>query len=373
MSVNAPYDAPSDPRRTLAPDALEAAQTSGYPVVAKQFARRDRAGLALGASVALLLGAATLFAMSGNRTHSAASVPINPVSTPLVAQPTPVPPPAPAAPPPPLPAKPLAPAGFPLTPLPRAMPANPVLANQMQDRLRAPALIVDNSPAANAALAVAPAQTTATPKPAPSNLGPEEQFAQRFAAEGEGATATRMTSPATTVAQGTLMTGVLETAIDSDLPGYVRAVISRDVKSYDGSRVLIPRGSHVIGEYKSGLAVGQTRAFVLWTRLLRPDGVSVALASPATDSSGRNGLSGKVSSHFGKRFGAAILLSVIGAAGQAIGGGNSAIVVAGPQQAVSSTAQQNLNIPPTVRVSLGQPIRIFTARDLDFSTVSAGK
>jgi type IV secretion system protein VirB10 len=129
----------------------------------------------------------------------------------------------------------------------------------------------------------------------------------------------------------------------------------------------------VIGEYKSGLAVGQTRAFVLWTRLLRPDGVSIALGSPATDFSGNNGLNGKVNSHFGKRYGAAILLSMIGAAGQAIGGGSGTVIVSGPQAAVTATSQQNMAIAPTVRVAQGQSIRIFTARDLDFSAVAAAQ
>ena len=108
----------------------------------------------------------------------------------------------------------------------------------------------------------------------------------------------------------------------------------------------------------------------MWTRLLRPDGVSIALASPATDYSGANGLGGKVDGHFMKRFGAAILLSVIGAAGQAVGGGTGTVILAGPQQAVSAGAQRDINIPPTVKVALGQPIRVFTARDLDFSAVS---
>jgi type IV secretion system protein VirB10 len=117
------------------------------------------------------------------------------------------------------------------------------------------------------------------------------------------------------------MPAVLETAIDTDVPGYVRAVISRDVRSFDGSHVLVPRSSHVIGQYKSAPAQGQSRVYVLWTRLIRPDGVSIELGSPTTDTSGRNGLGGKVNSHFGKRYGAAILLSTIGAAGQAIGGG----------------------------------------------------
>ena len=62
---------------------------------------------------------------------------------------------------------------------------------------------------------------------------------------------------------------------------------------------------------------------------------------------------------------------MIGAAGQAIGGGgNGAVIVSGPQAAIGQEASRNASIPPTVRVSQGQPIRIFTARDLDFSTVS---
>jgi type IV secretion system protein VirB10 len=239
----------------------------------------------------------------------------------------------------------------------------------MIDRARAPALILDNGP--GSAAAPAAAAVAAGPVKAPAgNLSAEEQFAQRLAGDSATVSATRMTDPSNTIAQGTLMSAVLETAIDSDLPGYVRAVISRDVKSFDGSRVLVPRGSHVIGQYKSDLAVGQTRAYVLWTRLLRADGVSIALGSPATDSSGRNGLSGKVNSHFGKRFGSAILLSVIGAAGQAVAGGNSTVIVAGPQEALSSSARRNVDIPPTVRVALGAPIKIFIARDLDFSDSS---
>lgn len=369
MSTRPPLDGNTDPRRAMTPDALDDAQTNGYPIVASQFARRDRAGLMMGGSIAILLGAATLFAMSASRTHTTTPAPAAPVA----AQPLP---PAPVVqpPPPPLPTA-APPVATPVAPaiLPRPAGDAAMRATAALDRARSPALVFDNSPTAGASTAPIPPAPTAAVKPPAPTLTADEQFAQRFGNDGESAAATRMVNPSTTIGQGTLMSAILETAIDSDLPGYVRAVISRDVKSYDGSRVLIPRGSHVIGEYKSGLAVGQTRAFVLWTRLLRPDGVSVALGSPATDTSGRNGLGGKVSSHFGKRFGAAILLSVIGAAGQAIGGGSTAVVISGPQQAASSTAQQNLNIPPTVRVGLGQPIRIFTARDLDFSAVSEGK
>jgi type IV secretion system protein VirB10 len=351
-------------------ETLGGAQTNGYPIVASQLIRKDRAGLMLGASIAILLGAGTLFAMANNRTQppSADFAPPAPAPAPIITPP-PVPAPAAAVVPPPVAAP--APAALP----PPAPIIRPALVNTEAERTRAAAVVFDNGPG-NAAPAAVPG-TPGTPgaavaqKAPPQGLSAEEQFAQRLGGENATASATRMKNPSTTVAEGTLMTAMLETAIDSDLSGFVRAVISRDVKSYDGSRVLIPRSSHVIGQYQSGLAVGQTRAYILWTRLIRPDGVSIALGSPATDFAGRNGLSGKVDGHFMKRFGSAILLSLIGAGGQAIGGSGTAVIIGGPQAAASASAQRDMNIPPTVRVNQGTPIRIFTARDLDFSTVGS--
>ena len=375
MSPRAPLDSPSDPRTDMADEALVAAQTNHFPLVASQFARHDRAGLMFGASIALLLGSATLFAMSTSRQNAQNKVQPEPVKSPAADLMAPTPAmiqPAPAAEPIPVAPTPAA------APMPRPQPPPTMRAGgtgAAAERLRAPAVVFDNGVETSGALAMAraapPAGAAANARPSRDDYSPEELFAQRVSGRADTATPDRMTSPSTTVAQGTLMTAVLETAINSDLQGYVRAVISQDVKSFDGRRVLIPRGSHLIGEYKSGLAVGQSRAYILWTRLLRPDGVSIALASPATDYSGQNGLGGKVDSHFIKRFGAAILLSVIGAAGQAVGGGTGTVILTGPQQAVSAGAQRDINIPPTVKVGLGQPIRVFTARDLDFSSVSA--
>jgi len=92
------------------------------------------------------------------------------------------------------------------------------------------------------------------------------------------ATATAMIDPKTTVTQGTLIPAVLETSINTDVPGFTRAIVSSDVRSFDGSRVLVPRSSRLIGEYKSAIQAGQKRAYVIWTRLIRPDGVSVNIA-----------------------------------------------------------------------------------------------
>ena len=174
--------------------------------------------------------------------------------------------------------------------------------------------------------------------------------------------------------QGAIVGAVMETALNSDLPGYARALVTKDVLSFDGSAVLIPAGSRVIGEYNSGVAQGASRIFIVWSRLVRPDGVSISLGSPAVDELGRGGLGGKVNRHFLQRFGGAILLSVltggISAAAASIGGG-STIVVNSTNEATSliTQAARGTDIPPTIKTRQGALVRIFVARDLDFTAV----
>ena len=212
---------------------------------------------------------------------------------------------------------------------------------------------------------------TAAPSGEASSGNSNEDFAARLGVAGGGSTATAAASfdPRTTVTQGTLIPAVLETAIDTNVPGYVRAVVSTDVRSFDGARVLVPRSSRLIGQYKSGVQAGQKRAYVIWTRLIRPDGVSVDIASPAVGFGGQTGLAGKVNNHFFQRFGSAMLLSVVGGL-SALGGNASVIVGGGGQSAAAAAINQGGNIGPTIRVRQGEPTRVFTAKDLDFSKVS---
>src|SRR5208337_3231680 len=114
------------------------------------------------------------------------------------------------------------------------------------------------------------------------------------------------------VPQGFMIRGVLETGIQSDLPGNVRASVSEDVYSFDGRRVLIPKGTMLTGEYRSGIVRGQSRVLIIWTRMLRADGVSLMLGSYGTDNLGRSGLEGEVDKHFLERFGNAALLTLTG-------------------------------------------------------------
>lgn len=178
------------------------------------------------------------------------------------------------------------------------------------------------------------------------------------------------------ITQGTMISGIMETAITSNLPGMTRAIISEDVYSFDKSNLLIPTGSHLVGQYRSAVRQGQSRVFIIWNRLIRPDGVSINLASFGTDSLGRSGLEGEVDTHFWERFGASVMLSLIDASAQvAVQSANDSDTnVAlntgeGLSNASEIALENSINIPPTINIDQGQRIKVFVGHDLDFSTV----
>jgi type IV secretion system protein VirB10 len=270
---------------------------------------------------------------------------------------------------------------------PQRPPPSPPAADSQRERLRAPSLVVDLAqadvprppgPARNGSGATVP-PGTATGPAADRNLSDTERFSARVGSEEiEVARAQQMGGLDRLVPQGAIIGAVMETALNSDLPGYARALTQRDVYSFDGTAVLIPSGSRLIGQYKSGVAQGASRVFVLWTRLIRPDGVSIDLASPAVDDLGRGGLGGKVNRHFFQRFGGAILTSVltggINAAAAALAGGSTIIVgSAGQAASLAGQAAQGEEIPPTITTRQGATVRIFVARDLDFSQVGPAR
>lgn len=202
-----------------------------------------------------------------------------------------------------------------------------------------------------------------------------DSAATHTSAEDGSVQATRLDRRATTVPQGTLIQAVLETALDSTRPGHARAIVSRDVTGFDGSRILIPRGTRLFGEYQADMAAGQRRALVQWTRLVRPDGVTIALASPAADIQGRAGIPGRVNNHFLARFGDALLQTTlnIGAnlAGQSLSR-DTPVVVALPGAIQGAAASATPSRPqPTLRIDAGVRVTALVARDLEFPSGKA--
>jgi type IV secretion system protein VirB10 len=223
---------------------------------------------------------------------------------------------------------------------------------------------------------VSSSDATVVPRPStPFNddLNPPPT-AQPVAAPGaERVIAGRLVNPALTVPKGTVVAAVLETALDSSRAGAARAIVSRDVMGFDGTRVLIPRGSRLYGEYTADVTSGQKRALIRWDRLTRPDGVIVNLDSPSADPLGRAGIEGKVDSHFFARFGSAILQSVldigVGLATRSVSDGTVIVGLPGSTQQITAPLQQTAQVQPTLRVRQGTSVSVFVARDLDFSSV----
>jgi len=194
--------------------------------------------------------------------------------------------------------------------------------------------------------------------------------------------ATLLPHPDFLLTEGTIIPCTLQTAIDSQLPGYVKCVIPRDIRSTTGDVVLLDKGTKIVGEIHSGLMQGQNRIFVLWDRAETPQHAVIALDSPGTDELGRSGLPGAVDNHFLQRFGSAIMLSVIQGGLQAgtalaanLNRGDNANSLnfnsfSGNGQELADTAlQASLNLPPTLEKNQGDNIAIFVAKDLDFSDI----
>lgn len=198
------------------------------------------------------------------------------------------------------------------------------------------------------------------------------------AVDTPGVRARRMPNRTFLLPKGTFIDCILETKVDTTVPGMTSCVIPRPLYSADGKVLLIERGSKVIGEYKGAVENGLNRIFVLWTQLQTPTGVRINLDSPGTDEMGESGLSGHVDYHWWKRFGNALLFSLIQDgfefAGNQASDNNGGVNYYqnsqdGMEEIVREAMRQSGNIPPTLTRNQGSRIGIFVGRDLDFSSV----
>ncbi len=186
--------------------------------------------------------------------------------------------------------------------------------------------------------------------------------------------------PQLTIITGEFLHATLETAINSQLPGMVRAVITEDAYSYIGQQRLIPAGSRLVGQYSSGVVRGQSRVMVMWSRLILPNGVSIDINSPSVDRLGRTGQSANaIDRHFFERFGEATLLSLI-STGTSLYGVSAndrynsiseyrAAISESFKKSAEQSLKNNTAIPPTLHIYHGAALNVFVAHDLDFFPV----
>lgn len=206
-----------------------------------------------------------------------------------------------------------------------------------------------------------------------AQLSDNEMFVRSGAKPAPVTRAEVIVNPGHTVVQGTMIQAVLETAVDSTLPGVLRAVVSEDVHSFDATRVLIPRGAQLIGRYRSEVSLAQSRVMVGWDRIILPDNQTIEISAFGGDELGRSGVTGDVDGRFMQRFGSAALISLIGAAPAVAAASISdettsdtaTDVASDLRDASRSVMQDYLSIPPVIRVPQGARITVMVDRDLE--------
>lgn len=179
------------------------------------------------------------------------------------------------------------------------------------------------------------------------------------------------------VKAGTIIPLTLETAINSDLPGMITAVVKSDVyDSATGTILLIPAGSKVIGRYSSDISFGQERVQVVFNRITLPNQKSINIESMlGVDKLGASGVSDKVDAKLKKVFTSVIMSAILGVGAGAVkedndddndewkndainGGGTQAINVG------NAYANKVLNVQPSLKIRQGFTIGLFVEKDL---------
>jgi type IV secretion system protein VirB10 len=234
-------------------------------------------------------------------------------------------------------------------------------------------------------------------------MDPNSQFGalvKRSTSKAEKVSATHIGDLSRIIAQGRLIQATLETVINTDLPGPIRAIVSRDVFAEAGTTPLIPKGSRLIGQYNSNIVAGQSRVYVMWTRVIRPDGVDIALGSPLTDQIGQAGIGGFVDNKFREMFSRSVLASIFsivvalgvdqiqgdeesqtsstispdGTISQSGSAASSASVNALNRlgSITGSFISRFINLKPTILVDQGSQVMVFVNRDLVFPAELVG-
>ncbi|WP_081944703.1 TrbI/VirB10 family protein [Sphingopyxis sp. MWB1] len=185
-----------------------------------------------------------------------------------------------------------------------------------------------------------------------------------------------------TLQAGSVIAASLITGLNSDLPGIVTAQVTGNVyDSVTGRILLVPQGARLIGRYDNVVAFGQSRALVIWQRIIFPDGASIRIDdAPASDTEGYAGLADRIDRHSWRLLKGVALSTLLGV-GTELGwrGRESDLARAireAAQQAGSRAGDQlvarNLDVQPSLRVRPGWPLRVLVHKDIILRPWRAG-
>jgi type IV secretion system protein VirB10 len=220
---------------------------------------------------------------------------------------------------------------------------------------------------------VQPVATAPVKAPAPVKAHPQLLYVSHEVKE----TPSKPKATEYTLAPGaTKLPCVVETVINSDVPGYFAAKVSTNVfDTATGRHLLVPQGSTILGhDQAETLLYGNTRLPTVSLTLALPDGRSVDLGqAPVTDQQGVAGLTGTVNNHFLRLVGAVLIGGALRGGQQALqtsvaAAGGAGQVASGLGSVASQAGQQRagraLDTRPTIEVAAGQLCNVLLIKPL---------
>ena len=204
--------------------------------------------------------------------------------------------------------------------------------------------------------------------------GPAPETAPAPLATGDPATLVEPRDPEgwERIYEGEFLECVLVTQLRGDFPGPANAMVAVDLWSRDRQRIVIPRGSRVLGTASAVSQWGQARLGVAFHRLIFPDGRYVSLEQfTGLNQVGETGLKDQVDNHYLAVFGAAAAVGVLSglAAQNTVAYGTAADRIragtgAGMAQQGMAITERFLNRLPTVTIRAGHRVRVYFTSDV---------
>ena len=178
------------------------------------------------------------------------------------------------------------------------------------------------------------------------------------------------------VKAGSIIPAALISGVDTARPGPVVATVTQGVyDTVSGRTLVIPQGSRLIGRHEGESRHGDKRAFLIWDRLILPNGKSLVLThEDGVDAEGAVGVPGRVDRRLGALAVATLFAGAITTLGQAArdhdnhsGGllgdaGDAAAIEAA--QVGGKLIDRELDVRPSIRLRPGARVQVLVTRDL---------
>ena len=171
--------------------------------------------------------------------------------------------------------------------------------------------------------------------------------------------------------EGSFLEAALVTQLSGDFPGPVLALVSVPFYSADRQRILIPRGTRVIGTARAVANQDQSRLAVSFHRLILPDGRWIALDFHGLNQVGEGALRDQVNRHYFSMFAAVgavgVLSGLTAQQGNPYEGGVAGFRSSAGQglgQAATRILDRFLNRLPKITIRAGHRLRVWFTSDV---------